>query len=118
MLGGQRHFFLVRENHARIDVKNQRAHVPARARILTFVWAWALASAVPDASALPPARKAVPFPTQSKSTELLRLVTHCHRGGLSDMGKRCGAASRSRTHPLTAIMPLTQTHRGPRLSLG
>ena len=44
----QNYLFLVREKHTRLDLKNRRAHVPARARILTCVLAWALASAVPD----------------------------------------------------------------------
>jgi len=45
----QKHFFLVREKVTRIDLKDRRAHVPARARILTCVLAWVSASAVPNA---------------------------------------------------------------------
>jgi len=44
----QLNLFLVREKHTRLNLKYRLARVPARARILTCVLAWALASAVPD----------------------------------------------------------------------
>ena len=47
--GNSKTFLLVREKDTRIDLKDRRAHVPARARILTCVLAWVPASAVHNA---------------------------------------------------------------------
>jgi hypothetical protein len=59
---GQFLFFLVREKHTRIDLKNRRAHFSTRAKILTFVSAWVLASAVPDALGYSPSTQSGTVP--------------------------------------------------------
>jgi len=80
------------------------------------VLAGALASAVPDALGSSPSTQSGPVPDPGVET---RASTAPHTlpswgiVGEAEEGRRCIA----RAHPLTTIIPLTPTHRGPRLIL-
>jgi len=101
----------------RIDVKDRRAYVPARARILTCVRAGALASAVPNGLGSSPSMQSgagadpVVENRAFYRASYEAIVGDCRTGG------RGAVLHRLRPHPLTTIIPLTPTHRGPRLSL-